>query len=69
ISMDDFLQLPEWNGMIVSKTKELVPENQCPHPHVTLPLAEGEQIPEKSPAQKAVEKPNSNITAAREKKD
>ncbi|GKA40795.1 hypothetical protein Tco_0733388 [Tanacetum coccineum] len=69
ISMDDFLQLLEWNGTIVSKTKELVPENQRPHPHVTLPLVEGEQIPEKSPAQKAVEKPNSNITAAREKKD
>ncbi|GJW23389.1 hypothetical protein Tco_0034011 [Tanacetum coccineum] len=69
ISMDDFLQLPKWNGTIVSKTKELVPKNQRPQSHVTPPLAEGEQIPEKSPAQMAVEKPNSKIAADREKKD
>ncbi|GJT32669.1 golgin candidate 5 [Tanacetum coccineum] len=69
ISMDDFLQLSEWNGTIVSKTKEHIPENQRPQPHVTLPLTEGEPILEKSPAQKAVEKPNSKIAAAREEKD
>ncbi|GKB24035.1 hypothetical protein Tco_0863436 [Tanacetum coccineum] len=69
ISMDDFLQLLKWNGTIVSKTMEPIPENQRPQPHVTLPLTDGEPILEKSPAQKAVEKPNSKIAAARKEKD
>ncbi|GKB24034.1 reverse transcriptase domain-containing protein, partial [Tanacetum coccineum] len=69
ISMDDFLQLLKWNGTIVSKTIEPIPENQRPQPHVTLPLTDGEPILEKSPAQKAVEKPNSKIAAARKEKD
>ncbi|GJT58811.1 hypothetical protein Tco_1002344 [Tanacetum coccineum] len=69
ISMDDFLQLPEWNGTTVSKTKEPIPENRRPQPHVTFPLNKGELISEKNPAQKAVEKPNSKVAAAWEKKD
>ncbi|GJW29367.1 hypothetical protein Tco_0046242 [Tanacetum coccineum] len=69
ITMDDFLFLPDWTRTIVSKTQETVLENQRPQLHVTLPLAEGTTIPEKSTAQKAVEKPNAKIAAAREKKD
>ncbi|GJY48347.1 hypothetical protein Tco_0438303, partial [Tanacetum coccineum] len=69
ISMDDFLQLSEWNGTTVSKTKEPILENRRPQPHVTFPLNEGEPISEKNPAQKAVEKPNSKVAAAWEKKD
>ncbi|GKE84761.1 hypothetical protein Tco_1558503 [Tanacetum coccineum] len=44
-------------------------ENQRPQLHVTPPLAEGTTIPEKSPTQKAIEKANAKIVAAREKKD
>ncbi|GJS87317.1 hypothetical protein Tco_0769953 [Tanacetum coccineum] len=69
ITMDDFLLLHDWTGTIVSKTQEAVPENQRPRLHVTHPLAEGATTPDKSPSQKVVEKPNSKITAAREKKD
>ncbi|GJY88914.1 hypothetical protein Tco_0503542, partial [Tanacetum coccineum] len=68
LSMDDFLKLPVWNGNVVSK-RDPIPNDQSPRPHVTLPLAVGEPIPDKSPFQMAIKKPDSKIVAAREKKE
>ncbi|GKG51681.1 hypothetical protein Tco_0544319, partial [Tanacetum coccineum] len=47
----------------------LIPTDQRPKPHVTPPLVVGELILEKSPSQNSIEKPDSKIVAAREKKD
>ncbi|GJW86405.1 hypothetical protein Tco_0161745 [Tanacetum coccineum] len=58
ITMDAFLKLLIWTGTVVSK-----------YIRTTPPLAIGETIPEKSPFQKNLEKPNSKIVAVREKKD
>ncbi|GKD99346.1 hypothetical protein Tco_1387330, partial [Tanacetum coccineum] len=67
ITMDTFLKLLVWIGT-VSKGDH-IPEDQCPKLRTTPTLAVGEPIPEKSPFQKNLEKPNSNIVVAREKKD
>ncbi|GJS70105.1 hypothetical protein Tco_0702946 [Tanacetum coccineum] len=61
------LKIEEKNGTIVRKG-DPIPNDQCPPVHTTPPLAIGALIPEKSPLQRSVEKPNAKIAAAREKK-
>ncbi|GJW44001.1 hypothetical protein Tco_0072800 [Tanacetum coccineum] len=51
------------------KQRDSIPKDQRPRPHVTPSLAVNEPIPQKSPVQKAIEKPDPKIVAAREKKD
>ncbi|GJT44228.1 hypothetical protein Tco_0952943 [Tanacetum coccineum] len=68
ISMDTFLKLSTWTRTVVSKGDPIL-EDQRPKPCVTLPLAVGVEIPELTPFQKNLEKPNSKIVVAREKKD
>ncbi|GJS95451.1 hypothetical protein Tco_0802419 [Tanacetum coccineum] len=68
ISMDAFLKLPTWTGTVVSKGNP-IPDEQRPKPRVTPPLTVGVLVPELTPFQKNLEKPNPKIAAAREKKD
>ncbi|GKA72142.1 hypothetical protein Tco_0778358 [Tanacetum coccineum] len=68
IDMDTFLQLPVWTGTIASKGNP-IPDNQCSEVRTTPRLAVREAIPEKSAFQKNLEKPNSKIVRAKEKKD
>nr|GFB14627.1 hypothetical protein [Tanacetum cinerariifolium] len=68
IIMDAFLKLPVWTRTVVSKG-DPIPEDQSPKLHTTPPLAVRKPIPEKSSFKKNFEKPNSNIAAAREKKE
>ncbi|GKE18192.1 hypothetical protein Tco_1425769, partial [Tanacetum coccineum] len=68
IRMDTFLKLPTWTGTVVSKGGP-IPEDQCLKPRVTLLLSVGTTIPELTPFQKNLEKPNPKIAAAWEKKD
>ncbi|GJR28788.1 hypothetical protein Tco_1105020, partial [Tanacetum coccineum] len=65
---DTFLKLPTWTRTVVSKGDPIL-EDQCPKPRVTPSLAVGVEIPELIPFQKNLEKPNSKIVVAREKKD
>nr|GEV88571.1 hypothetical protein [Tanacetum cinerariifolium] len=68
ISMDTFLKIPTWTGIVVSKGNPIM-EEQRPKPRVTPPLAVGVAVSELTPFQKNLEKPNPKIAAAREKKD
>ncbi|GJZ81592.1 hypothetical protein Tco_0646586 [Tanacetum coccineum] len=68
ISMDTFLKLPTWTRTVISKGDPVL-EDQCPKPRVTPLLVVGVTISELTPFQKNLEKPNSKIAAAREKKD
>ncbi|GJU98222.1 hypothetical protein Tco_1327493 [Tanacetum coccineum] len=68
INMDTFLKLPTWTRTVVSKG-DPIPEDQHPKPRVIPPLAVGTAIPELTPFQKNLEKPNPKIVVAREKKD
>ncbi|GJT86913.1 hypothetical protein Tco_1068630 [Tanacetum coccineum] len=68
IDMDTFLQLLVWTGTITSKGDPIL-DNQRPEVRTTPRLAVREAIPEKSAFQKNLEKPNSKIVMAREKKD
>ncbi|GJX84267.1 hypothetical protein Tco_0335041 [Tanacetum coccineum] len=68
LTMDDFLKLPVWNGTVVSKEGP-IPEDQRPLVRTTPSLAAGKLIPEKSPAQRSIEKPNAKIAKVREKKE
>ncbi|GJW32063.1 hypothetical protein Tco_0052095 [Tanacetum coccineum] len=67
-TMDDFLKLPVWNRTFVSKG-DLILDDQRPPLCTTSPLEVGKLILEKNPTQRSVEKSNSKIVAAREKKD
>nr|GEX15606.1 putative reverse transcriptase domain-containing protein [Tanacetum cinerariifolium] len=69
ITMDDFLFLPDRSGTIGSKTQDIVSEDQRLPLYVTPPVAKGAFIPYNSSTQKAIEKFNAKIDAAREKKD
>ncbi|GJW48257.1 hypothetical protein Tco_0079903 [Tanacetum coccineum] len=68
INMDTFLKLPSWTGTVVSQG-DLIPKDQWPKPRVTPPLPAGIKIPDLTPFQKNLEKPNSKIAAARERKE
>ncbi|GJX51011.1 hypothetical protein Tco_0277856 [Tanacetum coccineum] len=68
LNMDDFLKLLVWNGTVVSKG-DPIPDNQHPPLRTTPPLEVGKLISKKSSVQRSIEKPNSKIAAAREKKD
>ncbi|GJR98186.1 hypothetical protein Tco_0270360 [Tanacetum coccineum] len=68
IDMDTFLKLPSWTGTVVSRG-DPIPDDQRPKPKVTLPLEAGAKIPDLTAFQKNLEKPNSKIAAARERKD
>ncbi|GKC84406.1 hypothetical protein Tco_1140123 [Tanacetum coccineum] len=57
----------EWNGC--EQGRSLSGKNQHSQLRTTPPLAVGEPIPEKSPSQKAIEKLDTQIDAAKEKKD
>nr|GEU32719.1 hypothetical protein [Tanacetum cinerariifolium] len=48
---------------------DLIPDDQRPPNHTTPPLAAGKLIPEKSPAQRSIEKPNTKVAETREKKE
>ncbi|GJV41261.1 hypothetical protein Tco_1419701, partial [Tanacetum coccineum] len=66
--MDDFLQLPMWSETVVSKG-DPIPNDQRPANRTTPPLAVGQLIPENTAAQRSIEKPNTKIVEAREKKE
>ncbi|GKF85611.1 hypothetical protein Tco_0253438 [Tanacetum coccineum] len=66
--MDDFLQLPMWFETVVSKG-DPIPNDQHPANRTTPPLAVRQLIPEKTAAQRSIEKPNTKIVEAREKKE
>nr|GEW66644.1 hypothetical protein [Tanacetum cinerariifolium] len=68
LSMYDFLQLPVWTAMVVSKG-DLIPDNQRPVNRTTPHLAVGQLIPEKTATQRNIEKPNPKMAKAREKKE
>ncbi|GJS55094.1 hypothetical protein Tco_0628456 [Tanacetum coccineum] len=68
INMYTFLKLPFWTGTVVSRG-DPIPEDQRPKPRVTPPLPAGIKIPDLTPFQKNLEKPNSKIDAARERKE
>ncbi|GKC50733.1 hypothetical protein Tco_1073478 [Tanacetum coccineum] len=68
IDIDAFLKLPVWTETVVSKG-DPIPEEQCLKLHTNLPLEVKKPIPEKSSFQKNLEKPNSKIAAATEKKE
>ncbi|GJS23949.1 hypothetical protein Tco_0452581 [Tanacetum coccineum] len=68
IDMDTFLKLPSWTGTIVSRG-DPIPDDQRPKPRVTPPLKAGAKIPDLTAFQKNLEKPNSKIAAARERKE
>ncbi|GKB30355.1 hypothetical protein Tco_0869756 [Tanacetum coccineum] len=68
ISMDTFLKLPSWTGTVVSRG-DPIPEDQRPKSRVTPPLPAGIKIPDLTAFQKNLEKPNSKIAAARERKE
>ncbi|GKD75031.1 hypothetical protein Tco_1333313 [Tanacetum coccineum] len=67
ITVDDFLKLPHWNGIVVSKG-DLIPKAERPSVRTTPPLAAGALIPEKSLLHRSVKKPDAKIAAARERK-
>ncbi|GKD46080.1 hypothetical protein Tco_1270725, partial [Tanacetum coccineum] len=68
ITKDAFLRLIVWRGTVISKG-DPIPDSQRLPLCTTLPLEAGKLILKKSPAQRNLEKPNSKIGAAREKKD
>ncbi|GJX80063.1 hypothetical protein Tco_0328212 [Tanacetum coccineum] len=68
LTMDAFLKLPVWNGIVISKGDPIL-DSQRPPLRITPPLEAGKLISEKSPAQRNLENPNSKIAAAREKKE
>ncbi|GKA36912.1 hypothetical protein Tco_0723477 [Tanacetum coccineum] len=68
IDMDTFLKLPSWTKTVFSRG-DPIPEDQRPKPQVTPPLGVGVKILELTTFQKSLEKPNSKIAAAREKKE
>nr|GEV76388.1 hypothetical protein [Tanacetum cinerariifolium] len=61
-----FLHLLVWTGTVVSKG-DPIPNDQCPVNRTTPPLVIGQLIPEKTVAQRNVEKPNTKIAKASEK--
>ncbi|GKB09983.1 hypothetical protein Tco_0843906, partial [Tanacetum coccineum] len=68
LTMDAYLKLPVWIGTVVSKGDPIL-DGHSPKLRTTLPLAARQPIPEKSPTQKNLKKPNPKIVVAREKKD
>ncbi|GJZ88751.1 hypothetical protein Tco_0660533 [Tanacetum coccineum] len=67
VSMDT-LKLPSWTGTVVSRG-DPIPDDQRPKLRVTPPLEAGAKIPDLTAFQKNLEKPNSKIVAARERKE
>ncbi|GJV79384.1 hypothetical protein Tco_1515254 [Tanacetum coccineum] len=68
LTIDDFLKLPIWSGTVMSKRDPIL-DDQRPQLRTTTPLEVGKLIPEKSLAQGSLERPNSKIADAQEKKD
>ncbi|GJT35301.1 hypothetical protein Tco_0925720 [Tanacetum coccineum] len=68
LTMDAFMKLPVWNGTVVSKG-DPIPDSHRPSLRTTPPLEAGKLILEKILAQRDLEKPNSKIASAREKKE
>ncbi|GJY66929.1 hypothetical protein Tco_0469167 [Tanacetum coccineum] len=68
IDMDTLLKLPSWTGTVVSRG-DPISDDQRPKPRVTHPLKAGAKIPDLTAFQKNLEKPNSKIAIAQERKE
>ncbi|GKE52697.1 hypothetical protein Tco_1487853 [Tanacetum coccineum] len=68
ITMDDFLMLPEWTGVTVSRG-DPISESQRPKKRTMEPLKVREPLPELSFRQKGLEVSNPDVVAAREKNE
>ena len=66
--MSDYLELPELDGIVVSRGDPL-PENHTRPNKTAEPLAPGVAIPDKTYAQLTVETANSDVVANREDKE
>nr|GEZ82146.1 hypothetical protein [Tanacetum cinerariifolium] len=68
ITMDDFLSLPEWTGVVVSRGDPIT-EEQRPKKRVIKPLEVEVPIPRLYPRRKNLEKSDPKVVAAREKSE
>jgi hypothetical protein len=68
VTMSEYLELPSLEGTVVSSGNPL-PENYERPNRTTSPLGPKDPIPEKSRLQRAVEKEDKDVVAAREEKE
>ena len=68
VTMSEYLELPTWDGTVVSKGDPL-PDDHQRVDRTTAPLGVGQLIPLKTDAQKQVEEEDEDVAAARREKE